>query len=700
MDRQTGTFERLQFDPTTPDRLVRPAVSSLLNLCSVNCGQLPFIHEHPSGLLWVGSNRDGLLLYDAERNRVVRRYHAEAEDAARRFGTNSAWSFYTGVDGTVWVGNLEVGGVHRLVPEPERFVHLRADPAHLNHRGVRQIIATRDGMVWMATWDGGLNRFDPATQAYTHYRPDPADPNSLSDLDVHSIYEDRQGLLWIGTDAGVLNRFDRATGRFTHYRHDPTDPHSIGSDDVLGIHETQDGTFWILLYFGGLDHFAPETGRFTHYRYDPTDPHSLSSDGVFDLLEDQNGNLWVGTFSGLDRIVRDPATGTISFERHLPGTWVAHLYEDRAGRFWVGTFNAGLLLFDRATGGFTRFTRADGLPENLIRSMTEDEAGHLWISTPNRLVRFDPEAQTFFVFDPEDGLPNIEFLARSVARGRDGTLYFGGRGGITAFDPAPASEDPPPKTTLTGLRLRNTRVVPGPDAPLQQPLFQADEIVFTPRQNDFTIDFLGLDYRRPGRVRYQYVLEGYDAGWVDARAQRSARYAAVPPGDYVFRVRAANRFGVWHGEPTSVRVSVLPPFWVTWWFKSLTLAALLGFLFGGYHLRVRQIQVHNRMLGREVAERTRDLNLSLQLLTETQDQLIHSEKMASLGKLATGIAHEMRNPLNFVTNFSALSLELFRELRAGLKARNDQGEVLDEVADLLDDLEQNAVRINEHGRRA
>ncbi|MHC4486859.1 MAG: two-component regulator propeller domain-containing protein, partial [Planctomycetota bacterium] len=633
MDRQTGTFERLMFDPDTPDRLVRPPMSSLKNLCSVDCGQLPFIRQYPSGLLWIGSNQDGLLLYDAERNRVVRRYHADAEDAARRFGTNSAWSFHAGVDGTVWIGNAGVGGVHRIVPAVQRFAHLRADPANLNHRGVRQITTTRDGLVWMATWEGGLNRFDPATQAYTHYRPDPGDPGSLNDLNLHSLYEDRLGFLWIGTGAGGLNRFDRATGRFIHYRHDPADPHSIGSDDVREIRETRDGTFWILLYFAGLDHFDPGTGRFTHYRHDPTDSNSLSSNGVYDLLEDHNGDLWVGSFSGLDRIVRDTATGTISFERHLPGTWVAQLYKDEAGRFWVGTFNAGLLLFDRATGDFTRFTHADGLPENSIRSIIEDETGHLWISTPNRLVSFDPRDQTFFVFDPADGLPNIEFLERSVARGRDGTLYFGGRGGITAFDPTPPAKDPPPKTTLTGLRLRNTPVVPAPGAPIQQPLFQADEIVLTHRQNDFTIDYLGLDYRRPRRVRYQYMLEGHDAGWVDARAQRSARYGAVPPGDYVFRVRAASRFGVWHGEPTSVRVTVLPPWWRTWWAYMLY-ALILGLgIFAVGRLQRKHLikkerakaEIEHARLRAEAAERLRESERRFRELFEASPDAIFVE---------------------------------------------------------------------------
>jgi PAS domain S-box-containing protein len=564
MNRRTGTFKRFVFDPDTPDRLVPPPMSSLLNLCSVDCGQIPFIRQHPSGLLWIGSDRDGLLLYDAERNRIVRRYHTDAEDVTRRLATNSVWSFYTSVDGTIWVGNARMGGVHRLVPTAERFVHLRADPFNLNHRGIRQITVTHDGTVWMAAWGGGLNRFDPATRSYQNYRPDPIDPNSLSDLDVNCVYEDRRELLWIGTDTGGLNRFDRATGRFTHFRRKATDPHSIGSDGVVGIHENENGTFWVLLNFGGLDLFDPETGRFTHYRHDPADSKSLSSDGVFDILEDQNGDLWIGSFSGLDRIVRDTATGTISFERHLPGTWIAQLYENRKGQFWVGTFNNGLLLFDRVNGSFIRFTQANGLPENSIRSIAEDEYGYLWISTPNRLVRFEPQTRTFFVFDPGDGLPNIEFLARCVAHGSDGMLYFGGRGGVTVFDPTPPQQDLPPKTTLTGLRLGNTRVMPGPDAPIQQPLFQAEEIILTHTQNDFTIDYMGLDFRRPGRVRYQYMLEGHDVSWVDARGQRSARYASVPPGHYVFRVRAASRFGVWHPEPASVLVTVLPPWWRTW----------------------------------------------------------------------------------------------------------------------------------------
>lgn len=563
MDRRTGTFDRLVFDPNTPGRLVRHPVSTLQNFCSVDCGQIPFIRQHPSGLLWIGSDRDGLLLYDATRNVVVRRYHADAGDAARRFGSNSVWSFQTSADGTIWVGSVRTGGIQRLVPAAARFLHLRADPTNSNHRGIRHIHVTRDGMVWMAAWDGGLIRFDPNIRRFRHLAPTLTDRGDFPNPDIYFIHEDRDGFIWIGTGTEGLVRFDRTKGVFTHFRHNANDSHSIGSDAVVGIHENRDGTFWILLNFGGLDHFDPRRRRFTHYRHDPEDPNSLSSDGVFDLREDQNGDLWVGSFSGLDRMNRDAATGRVSFERHLHGTWIAQIYEDGAGRLWVGTFNRGLLLFDRATAGVTRFTHASGLPENSIRSIAEDQYGHLWISTSNRLVRFDPQTRTFFVFDPGDGLPNIEFLARSVARGLDGTLYFGGRGGVVAFDPTPPQQDPPPRTTLTDLRLRNTPVTPGPDAPIRQPLFRSEEIVLSHTQNDFTIDYLGLDFRRPGRVRYQYMLEGYDAGWVDARAQRSARYASVAPGNYVFKVRAASRFGIWHEEPTSIRVTILPPWWRT-----------------------------------------------------------------------------------------------------------------------------------------
>ena len=174
------------------------------------------------------------------------------------------------------------------------------------------------------------------------------------------------------------------------------------------------------------------------------------------------------------------------------------------------------------------------------------------------------------------------------------------------------------------------------------------------------------------------------------------------PARAKYRVKAANSAGVWNEAGVSVRLVIEPPFWATWWFRGLALTTLIGLVSGTYHLRMRQIRAQNRQLEQQVADRTRDLKRSLQLLTETQDQLIHSQKMASLGKMATGIAHEMRNPLNFVTNFSALSLELFRELRDALKARTAQpvGDALAEVDGLLTDLEQNAVRINEHGQRA
>jgi hypothetical protein len=290
-----------------------------------------------------------------------------------------------------------------------------------------------------------------------------------------------------------------------------------GTFERLAFVQNRDGTFW-LGTVRGLNHFDPSTACFTSYYHDPNDPTSLADNQAVRVYIDSEDQIWVaGGFNGLNRLIRDAETGTVSFEHYLPGRWFGAFLEDRSGRFWLGSRNAGLFLFDRKTGLARQFTREDGLPESMVMTLLEDNLGNLWMNISNQVVRFEPDTETFFAFDNSDGLPDITFggiTAYGAARGIDGTLYFGGQGGVVAFDPAPPAEDPAPKTTLMDRRLFNNSVVRGPDAVLDKPLYQTEQITLSHTQSDFTITYQGLDYRRPGRIRYQYTLEGLDVGWV------------------------------------------------------------------------------------------------------------------------------------------------------------------------------------------
>ena len=696
MDRARGTFTRYPYDPERRGQLSRPHLRDE----SGNDG-VSFVHEDASGVLWIGAVNGGLNRYDPLTG-LLTHYEHDPDDLSS-LSDNRVWTIYESREGTLWIGAL--GGLHKLDPAGSQFPHYTLGPATADN-SVRALFEGQDGVLWLGT-SHGLYKLDRDTGTLTRYDS----KSSLIDGRVLALYEDREGLLWVSTWGGGLDRYDPLTGALTHFENDPDDPNSLSSNIIRALYEDQQGTLWIGTELAGLNRFERETRTFTRYLHDPDDPNSLSQNSVQALFEDQAGVLWIGTGGGLNRFDRETETFTrYAYDAANPGSLsdnvILSIYEDRAERLWIGTESGGLNQFDRKTGTFTRFNANNsGLPDNQILGILGDDHGNLWMSTSRGLTRFNPEKNTFHTYGADQGLSAEPFYAGSYHMSRRGELFFGGRNGFHAFFPEQIRiEANPhlPQVALTDFRLFNQSVRPGPERPLQKAISETQEITLSHRQNDVSFSFAALHYSHPARNQYAYMLEPHEDAWNKVGFERRATYTSLDPGEYVFRVKAANSDGVWNEEEVSVRLIIEPPFWATWWFRVLALTVLMGLVFGSYRLRVRQIQAQNRLLEREVADRTRDLNLSLQLLTETQDQLIHSEKMASLGKLATGIAHEMRNPLNFVTNFSALSLELFRELRAGLKARNDQPvrEVLDEVADLLDDLEQNAVRINEHGRRA
>ena len=700
MDRERGTFAR-PFSVPVPEPCP-------LWFCGVS-----FVHEDRSGAIWIGVFAGGLLRHDPATGSTL---HFEAnQNRANSLLSNLVFRIHEARDGSIWVGTLGPGGgLHRIVPEEAAFPLIwpaQDTPTDWSIAYVSGLHVSEDGRLWVAT-GGGLARFDPATGQFVLVRHGPEDPTTLSDNQLTAVYEDREGNLWMGLWGGGIARREQG---FTRYHHDPADPKSLGHSEARMFLEDSHGALWIGTA-GGLDRFDRETETFTHFRHDPSDPSSLSGDIVTALHEDRAGTLWVGAQGGLNRVVRSGERETISFERFLShlgqGDFVTALHEDAQGRFWVGTFWDGLYLFDRRRGSYERFSTDDGLAEGRIDAILEDEAGFLWISSSRktlprvwnsgqgRLSRFDPGTRTAVVFGPPEGLPVIGYMLGVAGRGPDGTLYFGGTGGVTAFDPVTPVQNRPPKTVVTGVRIFNSLVRPGPEAPIDRPPPHASAIVLEPDENDFTVEYAGLDYREPERTQYQYRLDPHDAGWVNAGTQRSARYAGLAPGDYTFRVRAANRYGIWSEEPTTIEVRVLPPWWRTTWAYALYGLLFVAGVLAVYRVQRRRLVQRERQravereaeLERENARRLRAANEaledSLDRLTRTQDQLIQSEKLASLGALAAGIAHEIKNPLNFVNNFAALSRELAEETDP------------EEARSLLADLRANAEKIEAHGRRA
>ncbi len=690
-DARNNKFEHYVNDATNPYSLSHNKVYS--------------IGEDQSGRIWIGTSGGGLNLFDPVSKNFTR-YENDPKNPSS-LSDIRVFSICADQSGRIWIGTYERGlsFFDSKMKSFEWFRNNYLDPYSLVNNNVHSFCEDPSGGLWVGT-DGGLDFYDEKLRRFEHFVYDPKNPFSLPNNNVQAVYVDSKGRLWATTFGGGLSLFDSRRKRFERFQNDPANPSSLSNNDVSRIYEDRFGSLWIGTFAGGINRFDPVTKKFEQFTHNPQDVSSLSNSTAVVSLEDHKGRLWIGTRSGLNLF--EPKTKT--FERFnnnpkdpfsVSNDDISVIYEDRLRRLWIGTGN-GLNLFEVSTKRFRKFTEKDGLPNNFVYGILEDDHGSLWISTNKGLskmtlppdFKFESSNQVSFRnYDITDGLQSNEFNEGAFFRSRDGKMYFGGGSGFNVFHPDSIRDDDfVPPIRLTGFEIFNKPVEIGKDYEgfvLPTSITELDELILSYRESVFSIEFSALSYALSRKNKFAYKLEGFDKEWnyTDA-SRRFATYTHLDPGVYTFRVKGSNHDGVWNEKGRTLKITITPPWWSTWWAKVLYGALFIVAVSGIIRIRIQTAKRHAFELLRsqkeeanikeaelraqtaeaearalraederkqhelEKAEQLSSINVELQSaikqLRETQVELVQKEKMASLGQMTAGIAHEINNPLTYI----------------------------------------------------
>jgi signal transduction histidine kinase/ligand-binding sensor domain-containing protein len=590
-------------------------------------------HQDRNGNLWLG--------WDDGRLSVRRNGEWKTFEVAR----SQIKSIYEDREGTIWLATDSDG----LFRARQQAITVLAEAEGIVGENVYPILEDLEGAVWLGVWGGGLFRFkDGNLTRYT-------EQHGLGGSIITALYQDRAGTIMLG---GInIYRFEN------DYLTIQTDAKTLGIGNIFVITEDRAGSLWVggqkgLCKFsnGELQRFSTAEGL----------PHQT----VQVITEDREGNLWLGTLGGLAVLRNDGKIQSFTEREGLASNHIRAIYIDSDGVLWIGTYDGGISRFEN--GKFTNYTTENGLYNNGVFQILEDARGNFWISSNLGIYRVSRRELSEFAagqknfitsvsYGKADGLLSLEANGGKQPAGvktRDGRLWFPTQRGVAVINPNEISYNPlPPPVVIENCLLEREQTK------------CRENLQISPGRENLEIHYTGLSFIKPEQMRFKYKLEGLEEDWVEAGTRRAAYYSYLPPGDYVFRVIAANSDGVWNETGAQLKIRVLPPLWRTWWFISLMIVGTIGLAAFFYRRRILQLQR---------AHAAREL-FALQLIDsqERERKRIAAELHDSLGQnlliiknralLALHTKNGTENQLNEISEMTSQAIDEVREISYNLR---------------------------------
>lgn len=609
------------------------------------------IFEDKEGCIWIGSTNEGIFKYLPQTDSFENYgFNPKNENGISSPRINC---FFQDRFGVIWIGTAQ-GGINKLDVRQKQFVGYRNNPfdrTSVSGNLVNSILEDSKGYVWVASYNGPVCKsLTPITgntigELRFSCFQDQWEQASKNDF-INVIFEDDKGFVWFGGSESVSVVDPRSNKRKTIEFE--KDGENIPFDLCRVVTQIDSNT----MLFGG-DKLVVVENPWEAVR--KQNPPKISADCVWQelskiqaLAKHRNGMLWVGTLEGLYVIKynnrRFEALQSFSTENdeklNLSHKNIFSLYCDKAGHVWVGTFGGGLnklTLDEKGMPREVKYYRKNGLlPDDAIYGIVQEDDDRIWLSTDMGLCRMNTSNNTIDIFDVRDGLINNNFRQGAYHKGKSGLFYFGGLNGLTVFDPQSIRLNKvAPISRITGLSINNNPIKIGEKLTgglvFDNSLLELNPLTIGHKAKIVSFHLTAQHSTSPAKNRLAYMLEGFNNEWIEVNSGKATvTYTNLPADDYVLRVKSANGDGVWTDQTTNLNISVLPPWYKTWWSLSLFFVVVAFLVFGVSVYFVNHEKLKQRLKYEQIDK-----------------QRIDSVNQGKL-RFFTNVSHEFRTPLTLI----------------------------------------------------
>ena len=679
--------------------------------------QIFSVIQSSNGKYWFGTGNSLMYSFD-EDNNAFEKY---------QLGTGGGFMFHTFEDDEqqIWAVAINNGGMFVIDQTTGQPANLDGADGFERNR-VWVTLVDGKGRVWAGT-EEGIEVYNPKTQVLWHF----GEEDGLISNYTYNMQLDSKGRIWAagsGRGMSIIDPEAQTIKRLESTTH-------LNEIRVTEVYEDSDQTFWLGGFQGEIIQYRPESTRIQVF----TD--SLYSNRITDFISNSSKQIFIGT-QGDGLLVLEPDRTQLrrfTTENGMISDDLMSLDFDEAGNLWVSGLK-GVERIDMEDMEIGLFTKNQDLLANDVYAIKVHD-GKIYNGTSNGITILEPDKENadqwgVYSIGREQGMTEVDISQNSFSFDSEGHLWSGSNAlTLNVVDPI-VLDTVPAKAVISGLnvldekqRFRNREysesvineidsiwkwennqysllskqskdslsgalgsfAYEGTIGPNSLPV----NLMLNHDQNFLSFGFHGSRLKNPKSVVYSYILEGIDKNWSPITTDtRTENYRDLPPGKYTFKVAAKGYNNIW-SEPAEFSFTILPPWWKTNWAYLLYFLLISGLIYGFVQYRSRWLKRENRLLEERVNHRTAQLKKTIEELETTQSQLIQSEKMASLGELTAGIAHEIQNPMNFINNFSEVSHELLDEMMEEI----DKGD-MEEAREISNDIKQNLEKISHHGHRA